>query len=89
MSDDLAALVKSLASGNLSGARTDLASLQVNLADEDDVAGTARSGSSLDRLVAKVAVDLRSGSTDAALLTVADYLVQGGQGSGSLLNVTA
>ncbi len=91
---DLTSLLKDLASGNTSAAKADVTSLATDVkAQEASAPSGSASGSQtqspLDTLVAKLTSSLNSGSIGSALQDVASYLIQNGQGSGSLVNTTA
>jgi hypothetical protein len=91
---DLATFLKDLASGNTTSAKSDLSQLQTDLQAEElsgktGVDSTSQTQSPLDQLVAKLSQSLDSGSVESALKDVASYLIQQGQGTGSVVNTTA
>jgi hypothetical protein len=101
---DLTSFLKDLGSGNTAAAKADLTKLAKDVKAEETSAGSASASASsesasdstaattqnpLDKLVSTLSNLLQSGSTDGALQAVASYLVNQGQGTGSLVNVTA
>jgi hypothetical protein len=95
LGNDLASLLKDLASGNTSAAQADASKVQVDLQTQDasSVAGTP-TGTPLETLIGKISDSLNSGSVqgvpqDGAQHDLANFLVENGQGSGSLINTSA
>jgi hypothetical protein len=89
VNNDLVSLLKDLASGNRSGAKTDLSNLQKDLNPADSPSSSAIQASPLDALVSKMETFLGSGSMQNALQELASYFIQNGQGTGSVLNTAA
>ncbi len=95
LGNDLASLLKDLASGNTSAARADASKVQVDLENQDaaSVASTA-SGEPLNALIGKISESLTPGSVqgapqDSARHDLASFLVENGQGTGSLVDTSA
>jgi hypothetical protein len=95
LGNDLASLLKDLNSGNTSAAKADASKVQVDLQTQDasSVAGTS-TGNPLDTLIGKISDSLNSGSVqgapqDGAQHDLANFLVENGQGIGSLINTSA
>jgi hypothetical protein len=91
---DATSLLKDLGAGNTSAVKTDVAKIQLDLQNQQAGAGTSSPSNAtalnpLDALAGKITDSLASGSTSTALQDLAAYLVQNGQGSGTLLNTTA
>jgi hypothetical protein len=93
--NDLPSLLKDLISGNTSAAKADVSKVQVDLQTQDasSVAG-ALTGNPLDILISKISDSLNSGSVqgapqDDAQHDLADFLVENGRGTGSLINTSA
>jgi hypothetical protein len=100
---DVISLLKDLASGNTSSAQSDVKQLELDLgltptgsgspaassAVSASTSSTSATESSLDKLAGKLSELLQNGNTEGALQAVASYLVQQGQGSGSLVNTSA
>jgi len=95
LGDDLTSLLKDLTSGNTSAAKTDVSKVQLDLqtqhASSDAGAPTANP---LDTLIGKISESLNSGSLqgapqDDAQHDLADFLVENGRGTGSLINTSA
>jgi hypothetical protein len=91
---DLTALLKDLSTNNDSAAKTDITNLKTDLQTQDASTANSKSSSSqnvspLAALLSKITDRLNTGSVQGALEDVAGYLVQNGQVTGSLLNVTA
>ena len=87
---DVTSLFKDLTSGNSTAAKTDLKKINADLEAEE--ASTATSNlalSSLEKLVIKISDALSVGAVQSAVQDVAGYLVQHGQASGSLINISA
>lgn len=95
LEQDLAALLKALVSGNLSEAKSALATLEGALKSSSPTSSSATTASAtsglspLQQLVAALSKALNSGNTSAALTDVASFLVNLGQSSGNLVNVSA
>ena len=84
---DLASLLKSLASGNVPDASSSIASVQQDLATQASPDATP---SPLENLLTQIASSLNStNSTSGSLENLASYLIQNGQGAGSVVNTTA
>jgi hypothetical protein len=95
LGNDLTSLLKDLTSGNTSAAKADVSKVQVDLQTQDasSVAG-AQTGSPLDSLIYKISDSLNSGSVEGAPQEgaqhdLAKFLVENGQGTGSLINTSA
>ena len=95
LGNDLASLLKDLNSGNTSAAKADASKVQVDLQTRDasSVAGTS-TGNPLDTLIGKISDSLGSGSVKRAPLDgtehdLANFLVENGLGTGSLINTSA
>ena len=95
LGNDLASLLKDLNSGNTSAAQADASKVQAELQTQDasSVAGTP-TGNPLDTLIGEISDSLNSGSVDGAPQEgaqhdLANFLVENGQGTGSLINTTA
>ena len=95
LGDDLTALLKDLTSGNTSAAKADVGKVQADLQTHDASFVTdARTGGPLDTLIGKISDPVDSGSVqgapqDGARQDLADFLVENGQGTGSLINTSA
>jgi hypothetical protein len=88
LATDVTSLLKDLSSGNSSAAQSDVTLVQTDLQAES-TSSTTKTTSALDALVEKMSTSLNSGNTDEAMQQLASYLVQNGQGVGSLVNTTA
>jgi hypothetical protein len=95
LGDDLASLLKDLTSGNTSAAKADITKVQADLQTQDasSVDG-GQTGSPLDTLIGKISGSLNSDSLQAEPLDgpkhdLANFLVENGQGTGSLVNTSA
>jgi hypothetical protein len=95
LGSDLASLLKDLTSGNTSAAKADVSKVQADLQTQDtsSVADT-QTGSTLDALIGKISDSLNAGSVqgapqDGAQHDLATFLVDNGQGTGSLINTSA
>jgi len=91
---DTTSLLKDLSSGNASAAKTDVTNVQADLQAEDASGASSKTSSTqtvspLDTLVDKISDSLSSVSVSGALQDLASYLVQNGQGSGTLINIAA
>lgn len=93
-------MLKALATGDTSGAKSDLAKFQTDLKAQSassstnniasDTANTSstQTGSPLESLLTTISSALNSGNTQSALQDLANYLVQNGQASGGLINTS-
>jgi hypothetical protein len=95
LGNDLSSLLKDLTSGNTSAAKADVSKVQVDLQTQDasSVAGAA-TGHPLDTLIGKISDSLNAGNVegaaqDGAQHDLANFLVENGQGTGSLINTSA
>jgi hypothetical protein len=95
LGNDLTTLLKDLISGNTSVAKADVSKVQADLQTQEasSVAG-AQTGSPLDTLMGKISDSLNSGNIQGAPLDgaqhdLANFLVENGQGTGSLINTSA
>jgi hypothetical protein len=87
---DVTSLFKDLTSGNSTAAKADANKITADL--QTQAASTATGNpafSSLESLVIKISDALSAGAVQSAVQDVAGYLVQHGQASGSLINLTA
>jgi hypothetical protein len=85
---DLASLLKSLASGNVPDASSSIANVQQDL--KTQASPDAATASPLENLLTQIASSLNStNSTSGSLENLAAYLIQNGQGAGSVVNTTA
>jgi hypothetical protein len=95
LGDDLTSLLKDLTSGNTSAAKADISKVQADLqTKEASSVADAQTGGPLETLIGKISDSLDSGSVqgapqDGALQDLADFLVENGQGTGSLINTSA
>lgn len=90
LSKDMTSFLKDLTSGDTSAAKADLSKVKVDLkAQEASTSSSDQTTSPLDALISKMSDSLSSGSVTGALQDLATYLVQNGQGTGSLVNTTA
>jgi regulatory protein YycI of two-component signal transduction system YycFG len=90
LAKDVTSLLKDLTSGNTSGAKTDLTKVQKDLqSQEASSTSGSQTTSPLDTLISQMDTSLNSGSVQGALQDLASYLVQNGQGSGSLVDTSA
>jgi cytochrome c5 len=95
LGNDLASLLKDLTSGNTSAAKADVSKVQANLQTQDTSSvAAAQSGSTLDALIGKISDSLNAGSVQGAPQEgpqhdLANFLVENGQGTGSLINTSA
>jgi hypothetical protein len=90
---DISALLTDLASGNIRKSSEDLLKLKQDLKAEQSTqiptsSVAAPASSSLDKLVSTISTALDSGSTEAALTGLSNYLVASGQGSGTVLKTS-
>jgi hypothetical protein len=95
LGNDLSSLLKDLTSGNTSAAKADVSKVQADLQTQDasSSAGT-QAGGPLDTLIGKISDSLNSGSVQGALQDgaqhdLANFLVENGRGTGSLVNTSA
>jgi hypothetical protein len=92
---DLASLLKDLASGNTSAAKADVSKVQADLQTQDTSSvPDAQTGSALDSLIGKISDSLNAGGVqgapqDSAKHDLANFLVENGQGTGSLIDTSA
>jgi hypothetical protein len=95
LGNHLTPLLKDLTSGNTSAAKADINTVQADLQTPDGPSvASAQTGSPLDTLIGKIADSLNSGSVQGALQDgahhdLANFLVENGQGTGSLINTSA
>ena len=95
LSIDLTTLLKDLASGNTSAAKADVSKVRVDLQAQDATSiARATTGNPLDTLISTISDSLNSGSVqgapqDGARHDLADFLVENGQGTGSLIDTSA
>ncbi len=95
LGNDLTSLLKDLSSGNTSAAKADVSKLKVDLQTQDaSSVGGAPAGNPLDTLIGKISDSLNSGSVqgapqDGAQHDLANFLLENGQGTGSLINTSA
>jgi hypothetical protein len=95
LGDDLASLLKDLTSGNTSAAKADVSKVQADLQTQDTSSVTgAQTGTTLDALVGKISESLNAGSAQGAPQEdaqhdLANFLVEKGRGTGSLINTSA
>jgi hypothetical protein len=95
LGNDLASLLKDMTSGNTSAAKADVSKVRADLHVQDDPSdASGQTGSPLDTLIGKIADSLNSDSVhdepqDKAKHDLANFLVENGQGTGSLINTSA
>lgn len=95
LGDDLANLLKDLTSGNTSAAKADVSKVQEDLQTQDTSSvADAQTGSTLDALIGKISDSLNAGSVqgapqEGAQRDLANFLVENGQGTGSLIDTSA
>jgi hypothetical protein len=95
LSNDLTSLLKDLTSGNTSAAKADVSKVQVDLQTQDaSSVAAAPTEKPLDTVISKISDSLNSGSVqgapqDDAQRDLADFLVENGRGTGSLINTSA
>ena len=94
LGNDLTSLLKDLTSGNTSAAKADVSKVQADLQTQgaSSVAG-APTESPIDTLIGKISDSLNSGIVqgapqDGAQHDLANFLVENGQGTGSLINTS-
>ena len=86
---DLVALLKALASGNVSESRASLARLQADVRTQQSATATATTASEqppFNVALNRVAESLAAADTGKALQELATYLIQGGQTSGNIID---
>ena len=89
VTSDLVALLKALASGNVSESRASLARLQADIKTQQSASATATTASEqppFNVVLNRVAESLAAADTGKALQDLASYLIQGGQASGNLVD---
>jgi len=90
LTKDVTSLLKDLTSGNTSSAKTDIAKVQKDLQSGDaSFASSSQTTNPLDTLISTITASLNTGGIQGALQDLASYLVQNGQGSGSLVDTSA
>jgi hypothetical protein len=94
INQDVTSLIKALTAGNDDAANSELTNLKSDLQTQDLATANIKTSSSetispLATLLNKVSNKLNTGSVQGALEDLAGYLVQNGQVTGSLLNVSA
>jgi hypothetical protein len=95
LGNDLASLLKDLTSGNTSAAKADVSKVQADLQMQDTSSvAYLQTGSTLDGLIGKISDSLDADSVpgapqDGAQHDLANFLVENGQGKGSLINTSA
>jgi hypothetical protein len=87
LAKDVTALYKDLTSGNSTAAKTDVNKINADLQAQEASTGNL-AFSSLENLVVKISDALSAGAVQSAVQDVAGYLVQHGQASGSLINLS-
>jgi hypothetical protein len=86
---DVTSLFKDLTSGNSTAAKTDANKITADLQAQEASNPTANLAfSSLENLVVKISDALSAGAVQSAVQDVAGYLVQHGQATGSLINLS-
>jgi hypothetical protein len=86
---DVTSLFKDLTSGNSTAAKTDLNKVNTDLQTQEAANPTSNPAfSSLENLVVKISDALSAGAVQSAVQYVAGYLVQHGQATGSLINLS-
>jgi hypothetical protein len=90
LAKDVTSLYKDLTSGNRAAAKTEVNKLNTDLQAQEASTPTGNLAfSSLESLVIKISDALSAGAVQKAVQHVAGYLVQHGQASGSLINISA
>ncbi len=95
ITSDLATLLRALALGDTSGAKSDLgklkADLKMQVASVAIGSGSSAGGTSdpLNDLLSQMTTSLESGSTSGALRELAKYFVQNGRSTGMLISTMA
>jgi hypothetical protein len=85
---DVTSLFKDLTSGNSTAAKADANKITADLQTQASTATGNQAFSSLESLVIKISDALSAGAIQSAVQDVAGYLVQHGQASGSLINLS-
>jgi hypothetical protein len=86
---DVTSLFKDLTSGNSTAAKADANKISADLQTQEASTATGNQAfSSLESLVIKISDALSAGAIQSAVQYVAGYLVQHGQASGSLINLS-
>jgi hypothetical protein len=86
---DVTSLFKDLTSGNSTAAKADANKITTDLQTQQASTATGNQAfSSLESLVIKISDALSAGAIQSAVQDVAGYLVQHGQASGSLINLS-
>jgi hypothetical protein len=87
----MTSLLKDLTSGTPTAAKSDISKVQSDLDASVTSASssTSQPPSPLESLISKMSASLNSGSVQGALQDLASYLVQAGQGTGSVVNTFA
>ena len=89
MAKDVTSLFKDLTSGNSTAAKADANKIKADLQTQEASTATGNQAvSSLESLVVKISDALSAGAVQSAVQDVAGYLVQHGQASGSLINLS-
>jgi hypothetical protein len=89
LAKDVTALYKDLTSGNSGATKTDVNKINTDLQAQEATTATGNLAfSSLENLVVKISDALSAGAVQSAVQDVAGYLVQHGQASGSLINLS-
>jgi len=89
LAKDVTSLFRDLASGSSTAAKTDITKVKADLQTQDaSAASSTQTLGPLETLVAKISDSLSSGAVPSALQDLASYLVQIGQGTGSLINTS-
>lgn len=89
VTSDLVALLKALASGNVSDSKASLARLQADIKTQESASATATTASEqppFNVVLSRVAESLAGANTGKALQDLASYLIQGGQATGNLVD---
>jgi hypothetical protein len=95
LGNDLASLLKDLTSGNTSAAKVAVSKVQVDVQTQDaSSVAAAPTETPLDTLIVKISDSLNSASVhgtpqDGAQHDLANFLVENGHGTGSLINTSA
>jgi hypothetical protein len=85
---DVTSLFKDLTSGNSTAAKADANKITADLQTEASASTGNQAFTSLESLVVKISDALSAGAIQSAVQDVAGYLVQHGQASGSLINLS-
>jgi len=93
LTQELASLLKALATGDVAGAKQDLTTLKTQLANTESAAASTKTtdpASPLNKLISTLSDALSKGDTSGALNDVASYLLSSGQSkTGTLVDTTA